>query len=209
MSHVVLALLMLFSDMDNREDMKFAFSAEQGADLSCGFSTLVTFLAGYWAEPSSEEYLIGKYGGGGTVSVRDLLAVLAGEGFAARAYRMDFGQLARAASSNAPLLVHYDRPEGHFALLLDVAGDLVVTSDPALGTVISEKWDFLGYWSGAAIVAKPLSALSRSAPKADQAGTAGLRADPVLLSFAVASARDRLHGLDDASAMDRLAWRSR
>jgi predicted double-glycine peptidase len=200
MTQAVLAMLMLFSDLVSREDRQFAWSAEQGEDMSCGFSTLATFLSGYWGLEAPESYLIGKYGGRGTVSVKDLLAVLSGEGFEARAYRMDFGELELALSRAAPLIVHHDRPDGHFSLILDIADDCVVASDPALGTLASYKEDFLRTWSGAVIVARPRI----SAPAAIR-GPAFSRADKGLLAAAADSARGRLRGIDDARRLERFA----
>ncbi len=205
MPQIILALLMLCSDMESREERQFAWSAEQGADLSCGYSTLATFLSGYWGRPASEAYLIAKYGDSGTVSIRDLIAVLAGEGFDARAYRMDFGELGLAVSRAAPVIVHFDRPEGHFALVLDIRDDFVVVSDPALGTLICEKNDFLGVWSGVAILARPWSTRAVSAREGREALVSGqfrTQPDLVRISAAVGSAWDRLRGIEDSVRLD-------
>ncbi len=152
-------ILLLLSGAVDRESLRFAYSTEQGYDTSCGLTTLACFMDRYWGVSSDEfslarEFLAGKIAGGDfTVSFADMAAILKAKGFAYKAYQMSYDQLEKAVAKYAPIIVHYDKPEGHFALVLAIRGDAVLTADPAEGTISRERASFESRWSGKVLVA--------------------------------------------------------
>jgi len=159
LSTKLLLLLLLLSETADRESLRFAYSTEQGYDTSCGLTTLSCLMDRYWGVPSDElslagEFLAGKIAGGDfTVSFADMATILKAKGFSYKAYQMDFDQLEKAAARYAPVIVHYDRPEGHFALVLAIRDGAVLTADPAEGTISRERAYFESRWSGKVMVA--------------------------------------------------------
>ena len=164
----MLFFILTFPNVMNSEELRFVYSAEQGYDTSCGLSTLACLLDTYWSVPADElslanEFLSSKMAHGDfTTSFADMETILKAKGFAFAAYTMNFDQLRTALSKFAPVLVHYDRPEGHFALALAIVDDRVVTADPAEGTVARERRDFESMWSGKVLLATMLKDRVRS-----------------------------------------------
>jgi predicted double-glycine peptidase len=144
--------------IEDRETLRFACSSEQGFDTSCGLSALACLLKTYWGRETSElelaeECFGGREEGDYTVSLAGLKGLLVARGFVAAACQMSYAQLAEAAANYPPVLVHYDAPKGHFALVLAVKEEGVITADPAEGTIILSRGDFEGRWSGYAVLA--------------------------------------------------------
>jgi len=152
-------ILLLLSGTADREFLRFAYSTEQGYDTSCGLTTLACFMDRYWGVSSDEfslarEFLAGKIAGGDfTVSFADMATILKAKGFAYKAYQMNYDQLEKAVAKYAPIIVHYDKPEGHFALVLAIRDGAVLTADPAEGTISRERAFFESRWSGKVLVA--------------------------------------------------------
>ncbi len=152
-------MLLLLSETVDRESLRFAYSTEQGFDTSCGLTALSCLMDRYWGVPSDEvslarDFLAEKIVGGDlTVSFADMAAILKAKGFSCKAYQMNFGQLEKAVARYAPVIVHYDRPEGHFALVLAVRDGSVLTADPAEGTISRGKVAFESLWSGNVMLA--------------------------------------------------------
>jgi ABC-type bacteriocin/lantibiotic exporter with double-glycine peptidase domain len=90
---------------------------------------------------------------------------------------LTWDQLAKRAPKSAPLLVHYDRPQKHFALVLDVEAERVITADPARGIEVLSREEFEARWSGVALfVTHPSATLNRK--RLDEARSSSLaRAD--------------------------------
>jgi predicted double-glycine peptidase len=159
LSTTMLLLLLCLSEVADRESLRFEYSAEQGFDTSCGLSTLTSFMDTYWGVPCDERSLVREYfldrlaEGDFTLSFADMKMILSAKGFSSKACQMSFGQLGKAALKYAPLIVHYDRPVGHFALVLEAGADYVVTADPAEGTILRERAYFESRWSGKVLVA--------------------------------------------------------
>ena len=153
-----LMLLLLAGAMD-RESQRFAFIAEQGWDSSCGFGALACLMCRYWGKPADETSLALEFfperivSGDLTVSFADMSAILKAKGFACAGYRLDYAQLGAALKTYAPILIHFSLPDGHFALALAQDGEWIIVSDPAEGTTVFSKEDFLSRWSGKALVA--------------------------------------------------------
>ena len=150
-------LLLIVSETTDRESLRFAYCAEQGYDTSCGLTTLVYFMDKFWGIPAEETALAGEFfsekldAGDLTVSFADMAKILESRGFAWKAFRMNFEQFTAASARYAPLIVHYDKPEGHFALALATEDGVIIVADPAEGTIALERHAFESKWSGAVL----------------------------------------------------------
>lgn len=151
-------LLLALSETIDKESLRFAYSMEQGYDTSCGLATLACFMDRFWGVEADEtalakEFFLDKLAEGDlTVTFSEMARILEARGFAWKAYRMSFPQLA-AAAGYAPLIVHYDKPEGHFALVLSLSDSELIIADPAEGTIVLGRGYFESRWSGAVLVA--------------------------------------------------------
>ena len=163
----LLLVLILMSGMTDRETRRFTYAREQGRDDSCGLQALACFLELYWGMPAGEDELFAdlvsaleaRDGGSRdpglrSVSLGELRLILEARGFVAEAYRMGFGGLVKAGAAYAPLLIHYDRPQGHFVVLVGTLADGVVVADPASGLLFLPRRDFEARWSGAVLLAR-------------------------------------------------------
>jgi len=138
------------------EALRFEFVQEPGLDSSCGLACAATLLARYYGIAVTEAELVagiaegkGQYG----ASMADLSALLAAHGVQAKDFKFTYTELeAACAKGFAPIIVHYDRPELHWALLLWVEKGFVVVSDPARGTELLSAAQFAQRWSGAALL---------------------------------------------------------
>jgi ABC-type bacteriocin/lantibiotic exporter with double-glycine peptidase domain len=65
---------------------------------------------------------------------------------------MEYSGMLDACRKYAPLLVHHDSPEKHFALVLAADPEWVVTVDPARGAEIVSRAVFEDRWSGVVLV---------------------------------------------------------
>ena len=154
MQEVLLSILLTLTEIEDRETLRFVHSAEQGYDSSCGLTALACLMSGYWGQSSDElslarEFLAARIAEGDfTVSFADMKTILAARGFTAAAYRMDWEQLRKASERYAPILVHYTKPEGHFALVLAADESGPIVADPASGTGAVDRALFLERWSG-------------------------------------------------------------
>jgi len=152
-------LLLLLSETIDRESLRFIHSSEQGYDTSCGLTTLACLIDRYWGIPADERslaetYLANKRGVEDlTISFADMALILNAKGFVWKAYRMSFDQLEQAAAAYAPMIIHYDKPDGHFALLISARDGKLVIGDPAEGTILRGRAYFESRWSGAVLAA--------------------------------------------------------
>jgi Predicted double-glycine peptidase len=141
-----------------KEELRFSLVSEQGFDRSCGYSAASSLLTLYWNIQIGESELIGKYAPGSkndgplSVNFETLARIFADYGFDVKGVRMSYPQLAAALEKYAPILVHYDRPDKHFALAMGAKGDWIITLDPALGCELQTRGQFLERWSGAALL---------------------------------------------------------
>jgi len=166
-------LLLLLSETIDRESLRFIHSSEQGYDTSCGLTTLACLIDRYWGIPADERSLAETYLADKlavenlTISFADMALILNAKGFVWKAYRMSFDQLERAAAACAPMIIHYDKPEGHFALLISARDGELVIGDPAEGTTLRGRKYFESRWSGAVLaVVKPDGTLNEKALEA-------------------------------------------
>jgi uncharacterized protein len=155
----VVFLLLLLSGTADREEIRFSYCMEQGYDSSCGLTVLACLMDRYWGIPADElglanEFFAEKLAAGDfRVSLADMAAVLGMKGFVCKAYRMTFEQLGKATGKYGPVVVHYDKPDGHFALALAMREEEVIVADPAEGTVLMGRGSFEARWSGKVLVA--------------------------------------------------------
>jgi hypothetical protein len=152
-------LLLVLSETADKESLRFAYSAEQGYDSSCGLTTLAYFMDRFWGVPAeetalAEEFFADKLAVGDlTVSFADMAGILEARGFEWKAFRMTFEQFAAASARYAPLIVHYDKPEGHFALALSAQDGEIILADPVEGVIALRRRYFEAMWSGAVLAA--------------------------------------------------------
>lgn len=169
MRELFLMSLLLFSSVEDREARRFRYSFEQGYDDSCGLQVIACFLSLYWGVEASEEKLAAEGGallkasGEERTSFADMEALLSARGFRAAAYATDYSGLCGAVERYAPVIVHYLRPSGHFALVLAADDAGLVVADPAFGVERLGRGEFCSRWSGSAL----LAALPGKKPRAD------------------------------------------
>jgi uncharacterized protein len=161
-----------------KESLRFAFVREQGYDRSCGYSAAASLLSLYWRIPADEEALIGRRGSGAPDSGRldvnfgELASIFEEYGFSVKGARMTWEQLGTALERYAPLIVHYARPDRHFALALRARQGWIILLDPALGCEILSRSQFLERWSGAVLLVSSTEA-ERDEALLDEAARAG------------------------------------
>ena len=169
-----------------KEALRFAFIREQGFDRSCGYSTAASVLSLYWGQKVDEREIVERYANDKLESEKfdvtffDLARIFADFGFSVKGYKMTWAQLESALIGYAPILIHYARPDRHFALALYAKDDWIIMLDPAMGCELLRRGQFEERWSGAALVA-----FSPSASR-----------DDVLLSEAIRVEWDRLDLLE-------------
>jgi hypothetical protein len=183
-----------------KEELRFSHVMEQQLDRSCGLAALATVLSVYWGQPVSEAALIVQLidmampqsdGFDGTISLATMASLASRYGLVSRAFRLDWHGLVDVIGKGyAPVLVHYDRPDGHFALLLGFTGTAAVVADPARGLEVLERRTFESRYSGITMV---LMAPDR-------------KADHDMIAAATAFAASRRMLLDKAATRRVLSW---
>lgn len=136
-------------DLRDKESLRFTSISEQAWDESCGISSLNSLLRFYRGISVPIELIDSN---SGELSLQTLWELTNATGLDCGAFRMDYMQLCETLSTYAPVLVHYDKPDAHFSLVLAADDDSVVCADPARGTECLAPSDFLKRWSGATLV---------------------------------------------------------
>jgi uncharacterized protein len=145
-------------ELQPKEDIRFAYVREQGYDRSCGYAAAASLLSLYWGLAVDEAGLIERIEGAGadqaglSVSFEELARLFAGLGFSVKGVLMTWAQLEAALERYAPIIVHYSRPDSHFALAAYASGDWIVILDPASGCELLSRDQFASRWSGAALL---------------------------------------------------------
>ena len=157
-----LALVLALDQPVPKEDLRFRFVMEQGLDASCGMATVASALSLYWQVPVLEAELLaelfspaggGKEGAEGRVSLASMAKAFESRGVLAKAFRLDWDGLAAIlVRGYTPVVVHYDRPDPHFALLLGISDGTAVLADPARGLETLGRAGFEKRNSGVALV---------------------------------------------------------
>jgi uncharacterized protein len=145
-------------ELRSKEALRFAFVCEQGFDTSCGYSAAASLLSLYWGLPLGEKELVehnsrNAESGALDVNFADLARLIGDYGFSVKAVRMTWAQLEAALIRYAPILVHYEHPDRHFALALNARNGWIITLDPALGCELQSRDQFMERWSGAVLLA--------------------------------------------------------
>jgi len=139
--------------VQSREALRFEFVDEQGWDTSCGAAALASLLRRYRGLDLDEAGLLarGSPSGAQKLTLRTLVRWAEELGLTVRPWKGRYDDLGPWLAEAAPLLVHFDRPEGHFALLLALGPDGAVTADPARGLELLTRAQFEARWSGVAV----------------------------------------------------------
>jgi len=146
-------LLFLLSLTTPKESLRFQYVNEQQFDTSCGYSTAASLLSLYWEIDVTERDIVNNHikekidNQDYTTSLADLSEILNEYAIANKAYKMEYSQLAGLDKKYFPIIVHYDKPEGHFALVIGIEEDSVITADPARGLETLSCEQFLSRWS--------------------------------------------------------------
>ncbi len=147
----------LLDDVRSKESLRFAWVNEQGFDTSCGWASVASLLQIYWDKAVSEQDLLQElWDSTGlprsfSMTLADARRLVERAGLDARGFRLDWKALSAAAAQFAPILVHYDKPRPHFALVLGMDAERVVCADPARGLEVISRNEFENRWSGAAL----------------------------------------------------------
>ncbi len=155
-----------FGDMDllrqgvSKEARRFRYVGEQGYDTSCGYAAAASLLSLYWQVPIDEADLISLNGertttsGVYTVNLADIARAVQKLDFEVQGGQTGWDGLVLATERYAPVLVHYAQPETHFALVLAVGADSLVSADPARGLELVSRSQFEKRWSGVILLVK-------------------------------------------------------
>lgn len=92
-----------------------------------------------------------------SVTLLTLARLLAEYGLQSRGFTMNYEELKHAALTHAPLLVHYTKPEKHFALCLGFLHGYALMVDPARGVELLTHSQLLKRWSGAVLAAASIT----------------------------------------------------
>ena len=180
----------------SEEDLRFTPIYKQGYDTSCGVAVTASLLNTYWNIPVTETDLYkdlildqaAERADGYTVSLFAIAEYLKSQGIQSRAYQMDWETLEDTLKKGyAPVLIHYKKPEPHFALLLHLEAGYAFVADPARGFGLVDQQGFMKQYSGNALLTA-----SREASK-----------DREALDRAIGGGRERL------TRLQGLAWRGR
>jgi ABC-type bacteriocin/lantibiotic exporter with double-glycine peptidase domain len=143
------------------EDMRFTAINKQGLDTSCGIAVTASVLNIYWGIPVNESNLYQAmvfdtaqereltY----SISFQTMMNYLNQHGIASRGYKMDWKTLKDTLEKDyAPIIINYDKPTPHFALLLHIEDGYACVADPAKGLELVDKREFEKNYSGNALL---------------------------------------------------------
>lgn len=145
----------------SEEELRFAPVFKQGYDTSCGISATATLLNTYWGLPVSEADMyqdmildrLSEEDVNYTISMLAIMEYLEKHAVASQAYRMDWDTLADTLQKGySPIIVHYEEPRPHFALLLGIEKNYAVVADPAFGIQLVGGARFARNYSGNALL---------------------------------------------------------
>jgi len=140
-----------------QEDVRFTHVFKQGFDTSCGISATATLLNKYWNIPilqseTYQEMIINRIDANAdnyTISFATINDYLSSHNIQSRAYRMDWDELRDALEKGfEPIIIHYQTPTAHFALLLHIERDFAFVADPSRGFELVDRWTFTKHFSG-------------------------------------------------------------
>jgi predicted double-glycine peptidase len=153
---------LLAAALVSEEELRFVPVYKQGYDTSCGISATATLLNVYWGVPVEEadmyqDMILDRFSpkdANYTISMLAIMEYLQKHAVASRAYRMDWDTLADTIQKGyAPVVVHYQEPRPHFALLLGMEKSYALVADPAFGIQWVNSVRFNRNYSGNALLA--------------------------------------------------------
>jgi predicted double-glycine peptidase len=130
----------------------------QSDEATCGPAALASLLRVYYGVETSEDELaqLSDTYTARTTTLLGLRDACRAKGFTATGYKMTLPQLIRTVErTGAPVLIHYQSPSLHYALVTGQVGDYVLVSDPSRGHGAVHEADFLRRWSQAVLVVQP------------------------------------------------------
>lgn len=152
----------------SEEEMRFTHVYKQGYDTSCGIAVTAALLNHYWNIPIEEPDLyqamildrIEDDSATYTISFLNIMQYLQHHQIAGRAYKMDWDTLQDTLHKGfAPVIINYDKPNPHFALLLHLEHNFAFVADPAKGFEIVDKPTFEKNYSGNSLLTASRSAV--------------------------------------------------
>jgi predicted double-glycine peptidase len=127
----------------------------QTTEFSCGPSALASLLTFYYQDPTTEwevmrlSHTLERR----TTSLTGLGEACLAKGYEATGYTMTLQQLMEQIDkSGVPVLVHFQTPTRHYALVAGQVKDYILVSDPDFGNVSMDRIDFVRRWSNRALV---------------------------------------------------------
>lgn len=129
----------------------------QTTEVTCGPAAVASLLKFYFGVDTSEEEmakLSGTYENK-TSSLLGLRNACRAKGFEAVGYRMTLPQmLEEVESRGVPVVIHFNEPSLHYALVIGRVGNFIIVSDPSQGNISMDVGDFKRRWSGAVLVVR-------------------------------------------------------
>jgi ABC-type bacteriocin/lantibiotic exporter with double-glycine peptidase domain len=154
-------LLLLPLLVTPEESLRFTYANKQGFDTSCGVAVTASLLNNYWNTSVTEPELyqgmildrITEEDAAYTVSLLHIAEYIKTHGIQSRSYKMDWDILADTLTKGyAPIIINYDKPTPHFALLLHLRNTYAFVADPARGFEFVDKKSFEKNYSGYAML---------------------------------------------------------
>jgi ABC-type bacteriocin/lantibiotic exporter with double-glycine peptidase domain len=154
--------------MVSEEALRFTHVYKQGYDTSCGIAVTASLLQYYWNIPIEEADLYqtmildkaDEDADTYTISFLDIINHVSRYQLAAKAYKMDWDMLHDTLEKGfAPIVINYEKPQPHFALLVHLAKDFALVADPAKGFEIVAQPVFEKNYSGNALLTASRSAV--------------------------------------------------
>jgi len=127
----------------------------QTTEFSCGPSALASLLTFYYQDPTTESEVISLSHSfeRRTTSLTGLREACLAKMYEATGYRMTLQELMEQIHKDGgPVLVHFQTPTMHYALVTGMVDDYVLVSDPSMGNLSMDVDDFLRRWSNKALV---------------------------------------------------------
>lgn len=140
-----------FTGVRSWKSLRDAYVVRQWHDYSCGASSIATLLTFHFAKPTTEDEVLAKLPAiTRPYSLSDMQTALHALGYDAIALRAAYSAL-ETLDRPAIVYLHPRRTRttvGHFVVLRSVGPDNVVVADPAIGTRVYSKSEFLEKWLG-------------------------------------------------------------
>jgi HlyB family type I secretion system ABC transporter len=132
---------------------RYPFYAQQSAS-DCGAACLV-MVGEYWQKRFNLHRLreLAAVNRSGS-SLKGLLSAAEALGFNTKPVKATLSQLAK---QKLPAIVHWEG--NHYIVVYEIKGDRIIVADPAVGQKTLSKSEFLGGWTGYALLLEPTTSL--------------------------------------------------